>query len=247
MVATFCCVLSCDKDESPTEVINEQVYEYPEAMVISNTLVLQDAVEKFGSATEFGTCPADCRMDTTSAGNTLIDLLPGGQPLVNPYTGERDLPLDTAAVNPGEIGYQAEAGFRHGNYYIITGFGADSLIVELSNVEELEGKVVLNCYRVLSAANAFALDNDGYYPTDNTTVSDSGKTLVDYFPDGHLLANPFNKAFIEPAVWGGPAFNPGEIGYQTDRQGGYNVGCTITGADHEGGILITLYGGSERD
>ncbi|MGM0483488.1 MAG: hypothetical protein ACQERI_02930 [Candidatus Krumholzibacteriota bacterium] len=67
-------------------------------------------------------------------------------PLLNPYTGERDQPVDTTASSPGEIGYQTNSSKQ---YYIISGFGDSTLVVEFSNLQELEEQVVLNCYRLM--------------------------------------------------------------------------------------------------
>jgi len=238
VIAAICCLFSCEGEQSPAIITNQQAVDDPDAIVRSNAVILQDAVEDYLEEMGSGSYPVDAYMDTTILGNTLIDLLPGGERLLNPYTGERNLPVDGPAVNPGEIGYHAWT-----SYYSITGFGSDSLIVELSNAGELEAKTIINCYRLLDAADAFAMDNGGVYASDNSTVSDSGKTIVEYLPGGMLLENAYLGIRTEPAIWGGSAANSGEIGYQPINYSGANIGCMITGAGRGGNVFLTLLRG----
>lgn len=100
-----------------------------------------------------------------------------------------------------------------------------------------------NCHTVQLAAEDFAVQNDGVYAADNTTALTNGDTLVDLFPGGALLENPFTKAATEPAVWGGAAANAGEIGYNPILLNGVNVGYNITGGDKDGAVMITLSSG----
>lgn len=100
-----------------------------------------------------------------------------------------------------------------------------------------------NCHTVQLAAEDFAVQNDGVYAADNTTALTNGDTIVDLFPGGALLENPFTKAATEPAVWGGAAGNAGEIGYNPILLNGVNVGYNITGGDKDGAVMITLSSG----
>jgi len=101
-----------------------------------------------------------------------------------------------------------------------------------------------NCHTVQLAAEDFAVQNDGVYAADAaSTIPGSGDTIVDLFPGGALLENSFTKAATEPAVWGGAAANPGEIGYAPIAQNGVNVGYNITGAGKEADVIITLSSG----
>ncbi len=107
-----------------------------------------------------------------------------------------------------------------------------------------EASVKSNCHTVQLASEDFAVQNDGVYATDNTDALPSGDTMVDLLPGGALLENPFTKAATEPAVWGGAANNPGEIGYDPEVQGGVNVGYSITGVGKTAGTtVITLTSG----
>ena len=100
-----------------------------------------------------------------------------------------------------------------------------------------------NCHTVQLAAEDFAVQNDGVYAADNTTALTNGDTIVDLFPGGALLENPFTKAATEPAVWGGAAAAAGQIGYAPILLNGVNVGYNITGGDKDGAVMITLSSG----
>ncbi|MBD3180450.1 MAG: prepilin-type N-terminal cleavage/methylation domain-containing protein [Candidatus Latescibacteria bacterium] len=100
-----------------------------------------------------------------------------------------------------------------------------------------------NCHTLQLAAEDFAVQNDGVYAADNTTALGNGDTIVDLLPGGALMENPFTKASTEPAVWGGPAANPGEIGYNPINLNGVDVGYNITGGDKDGNVMLTLSSG----
>lgn len=245
LITAICLSLSCEGEETPTNIIEKNVINDPEAIVRSNALYLESAVNAFLEEGlpesiiryRYGVFPKNAYTDTTVNGNTLIDFLPGGEPLLNPYTGLRDQPVDTIAANPGEIGYQPSYSY---SYCTITGFGDSTQIININYAEELEEEVVVNCYIVMSAADAFAMDNEGYYPDDCTMVNDSSKTILDYLPDGMLVENPFTRQRTEPAIWGSIAANSGQIGYEPIFISGYIVGCKVTGGDRDGNVMIAL-------
>jgi prepilin-type N-terminal cleavage/methylation domain-containing protein len=93
-----------------------------EALVRENCHTVQLAAEDF-SVTNLGNYPTDLS-DTSPAGRTLIDLLPGAQRLQNPFTAARSEPVDGAAATPGQVGY---APILDGNGiprgYVVTGRG----------------------------------------------------------------------------------------------------------------------------
>ena len=62
-----------------------------EDRVIENCLTVQAAVEVF-AAENGGIYPSNVGAEETRLGNTVIDLLPGGQHLKNPYTSFRTEP-----------------------------------------------------------------------------------------------------------------------------------------------------------
>jgi hypothetical protein len=65
----------------------------PEHQVRHNTQAVQDAAQAFAAEND-GLYPENTNQDQSLAGHTLIDLLPERIPLVNPYTGCRDQPVD---------------------------------------------------------------------------------------------------------------------------------------------------------
>lgn len=109
----------------------------------------------------------------------------------------------------------------------------------LAREPTLEDIVVANCYLVQEAAEAFASENTGLYPTDiSLNQSAAGHTLVDLLPDSTYLVNPSTGLETEP--WDGAAANPGETGYtvRSDTTGA-PVGYTITGFGNNE-IILTL-------
>ena len=103
-----------------------------EIWISINCRTLQNAVEAFANAND-GAYPDDVDMDETTTGETVIDLLPGGRRLKNPFTGMASEPVNGHAANPGQIGYMALGDGRGNNTsYRITGWGQDSLLVEIT-------------------------------------------------------------------------------------------------------------------
>jgi type IV pilus assembly protein PilA len=103
-----------------------------EASVKSNCHTVQLASEDFAVQNN-GVYAADLA-DVTPGGDTIIDLLPNGANLENPFTKAATEPVDAAAANPGESGYvviQDGSGTNVG--YTITGFGKDALIITLTS------------------------------------------------------------------------------------------------------------------
>jgi hypothetical protein len=158
--------------------------------------------------------------------------------LENPYTGLRTEPVAGIASEPGQIGYNAY--WWAPGYYGITGFGGDSIIVELSNREELENKVIVNCIIVQQAIEEFALLNSGVYPCNvGVDTTPWGETLIDFLPDGMLLENPITRVATEPVD--GYAVTSGSTGYcPYQNQLGINVGYRIVGGGVTGEEIIVL-------
>ena len=62
----------------------------------------------------------------SAAGNTIIDLLPGGILLINPVTGWQSEPIPAPAMDPGQVGYFVGTnldGLPTG--YYVNAFGED--------------------------------------------------------------------------------------------------------------------------
>lgn len=105
-----------------------------EAVVKSNCHTVQLAAEDFAVRNE-GVYASDTDTDVAAGGDTIVDLLPGGIFLQNPFTKAADVPLSSsAAANPGEVGYVPFVGVGGQNDgYTITGFGRTTQVIAISN------------------------------------------------------------------------------------------------------------------
>jgi hypothetical protein len=201
-----------------------------EAIVRANAQLVQEAAETFFLQTAF--YPTNVDADTTDDGETLIDFLPGGVRLENPYTSELTEPVNGAvATEPGEIAYSPECqscGWNMG--FTVTGQGDSDIVITLTDdYPAKEAIVEANCSLVRDAVEAFAAANVGAYPDNvSTDETPAGDTVVDFLPGGTRLENPFTLAATEPTD--GSAAIPGEIGYMVNRDAlGANSGYLITG------------------
>jgi hypothetical protein len=219
--------------------------EQREDLVQAQCQVVLTAVEAFAGGND-GNYPEDVSTDTTEAGQRLVDLLPDGTLLPNAFTGQDTEPVDHRAESPGEIGYEPlyrGCGINPG--YTITGYGADSVIVEISNIPGLEDSVRANCLLVQAAADAFAAQNNDVYPLDvDVDMTPSGDTVIDLLPGGSLLVNPFTGMVTEPVNL--QAHLPGSTGYVSIigthpvHGPGSCVGYSITGVGRVPDELIVI-------
>ncbi|UCF04736.1 MAG: hypothetical protein JSV33_12545 [bacterium] len=216
-----------------------------EELVRAQCQIVAAAVEAFAGGND-DNYPEDVSIDTTEAGQTLVDLLPDGTLLPNAFTGQDTEPVDHRAESPGEIGYEPlyrGCGINPG--YTITGYGADSIIVEISNIPALEDSVRANCLRVQAAADAFAAQNNDIYPQDvDVDMTPAGDTVIDLLPGGSYLVNPFTGMVTEPVNH--QASYPGQTGYvpiigtHPVHGPGVCVGYTITGVGRVPDALIVI-------
>ena len=102
-----------------------------EASVKSDCHTVQLATEDF-CVMSGGIYPDDVDSDTTPAGQTLADMLPGANLLTNQFTNTDTEPVNGAAANPGEIGYAPNINNGITDGYTITGFGRDAHIITLT-------------------------------------------------------------------------------------------------------------------
>lgn len=107
-------------------------YNAQEASVKRNGHVVQLAAEDF-AVQNFGVYPFDTGTPLPT-GETLIDLLPEGIMLTNPFSLALDSPVNGIAAAPGVIGYQFMDTNADGapDGYNITGFGATALLFNYS-------------------------------------------------------------------------------------------------------------------
>jgi prepilin-type N-terminal cleavage/methylation domain-containing protein len=104
-----------------------------EASTKSNCHTVQLAAEDF-SVQNDGVYAANTG-DALPSGDTLIDLLPGGALLENPFTKAASEPIDGAAATAGQTGYVAvdDNGDGVNDGYQIDGFGRDATIITLTS------------------------------------------------------------------------------------------------------------------
>ena len=90
--------------------------------VRANAYLVRDAVEAYQAVA--GILPKST-YEPISANDsrTLIDFLPGGTYLINPYSGAADSPLSEHANYPGEVSYMAFG--QNITSYVIHGVGAE--------------------------------------------------------------------------------------------------------------------------
>jgi prepilin-type N-terminal cleavage/methylation domain-containing protein len=104
-----------------------------EAGVKSNSHAVQVASEDFAVQSE-GTYAQDLSDTALLSGDTIIDMLPHDTFLTNPFTKTANVPVDGAAGNPGETGYEPVVdGLGMNVGYVITGYGREAVITRLSN------------------------------------------------------------------------------------------------------------------
>jgi hypothetical protein len=242
MISLICSASSCGGDDAEIcSVPDEPTIEELEAKVVENCCIVRDALEAYRSHND-GACPVDIYTETNDLGLTLIDLLPEGQLLENPFTGERTEPTDTIATEPGQTGYWLNSpAWRYPFFYHINGVGESTVVVELSNQKELETKAIQNCLIVREAVERWADLSGGVYP-DNVGVDTTpeGHTVTSLLPGGCLLENPFTGCATEPMDC--TAAHCGEVGYMPLVRDLQNVGYTISGV---GGIIcVTIFIGT---
>ncbi len=99
-----------------------------EASVKSNCHTVQLACEEWAIMSG-GIYPLDVDTDATPAGDRIVDLLPQGVRLANPFTKVNTEPVNGAAADPGEIGYVPLIANGVGNGYTITGCGKGGTVI----------------------------------------------------------------------------------------------------------------------
>jgi type II secretory pathway pseudopilin PulG len=103
-----------------------------ECAVKANCHTVQLAAEDF-AVQNGGVYAANVDIDATAAGSTMIDMLPKGVRLENPFTKVNTEPVNAPATNQGETGYQPIVQGVTNVGYTITGFGESVLILTLTN------------------------------------------------------------------------------------------------------------------
>lgn len=228
-------ICACGRDESPVAIPNP-VPEKPDvSIVIANCRTLQAAVEQFAEENS-GIFPTGVDADTSLAGNTVLDLLPESGLLDNPFTKTQTVPLNGAADSSGEVGYEPVRENDWNVGYLITGFGEDSLVSELTNIGSVEeAKVRASCLMVQKAAEDYVARYGDEYPSEMAD-DDLSNPICRLIP-GRYIENPFTGIQGVPAPH--TASSPGEIGYLVITQNGERTGFVVTGFGADS-IIVAL-------
>ena len=91
--------------------------------VLAHAYLVRDAAEEYKAAAGF-LAKNTYTPISDSDSRTLVDFLPSGELLINPYSGGGDTPLPHEAWLPGEVSYIAFGGSPPRGY-LITGIGAE--------------------------------------------------------------------------------------------------------------------------
>ena len=116
-------------DESAPVVVEPSL----EDLVIANCYIVQQAAEDF-AAQNNDVYPSDVDVSQNLDGNTLINLLPGGVQLTNPFTGLQSVPNNGAALAAGETAYwpTLDATGQFNDDYVISGSNRTGFIIQLT-------------------------------------------------------------------------------------------------------------------
>lgn len=238
-------ILSCFGENEAIAVLTN-IEDHRDAQVRLNCLYLHEAVEEFTSLND-GIHPENVDSHRAQDGRTVIDMLPRGRLLQNPFTGEQVEPANYTATFPGEVGY-TRIEYDENNWpyphitntgYVISGQSESSMevIINNFNLDPREANVLSNCRTVQIAIEEFARLNNGIYPSNvDVDSTPSGETVIDLLPGGRRLTNPITTVATEPVD--AAAAQPGEVGVVPVVAGGVNIGYTITGNGHMAGNLI---------
>ncbi len=97
------------------------------ARVMANCHIVQLVAEDFGVQND-GVYPSSTAAVNIN-GQTMIDLLPGGLRLENPWSGLRTEPIDGQATAVGQTGYRpiVQGGAPAG--YVVDGYGSNAVVI----------------------------------------------------------------------------------------------------------------------
>ena len=198
-------VPACKQETAPVVVVEPTLND----LVIENCGIVAQAAD--GYAAQHGSYPG-------SVGE-FQSFLPGGELLVNPYTGLASEPVDGVAGGEGQTGYRPVSNWEKIIAYEVTAFGELDQVYEMLE-PDLDSMVVANCHIVVNAVQAYKAQHN-VYPE---RVYD----FVSFLPNGEYLTNPYSSYATEPVD--GTAASQGEAAYQPVFDVNDNVvGCNITG------------------
>jgi hypothetical protein len=177
----------------------------------------------------------------TPQGDNIVDLLPRGALLKNPFTIVNTEPMSGQAYGAGVTGYVPDvdaAGVNTG--YTIDGIGRDgiTIIIELTHEDyHPDMGVLANCLALREHIEWISEQYyDNEYPYDLATDTGNGGTTVMFWIERSPLINPYNNDQANPVD--GRASNPGETGYEAVWQGDAVVDFIITGVGQTADSII---------
>lgn len=208
-----------------------------DSILFAQCRLLEEAVVAFAVAND-GIYPLDLDTDTLETGESVLDLMPGGGVYLNPYTDEETQPTNGQATESGMTAYEPVTVEDTIFGYTITGFGEESIEVELSNLAAPEeAQVLANCMKVVETAEEYHEEllnrqyNEEYmnlYPIDEGSWDKT--SLVTCW-----RRIPYRDAFLNPITSEGylpvhrTAEAPGETGYTSIISNNHTVGYVVTG------------------
>lgn len=213
--------------ESLTRVPQE--VRYATDVTTANALLVFDAAKRYAAANN-GKFPEDVNGTPNLEGQTLVDLLPNGEYLVNPISSMQDTPADGSAMEGGAIGYTPIDMVGDGtvNAFMVDAMACNgSQILVLLPYSAKEEFILQDGLYLRVAVEAFKAAS-GHYPRDlDTETTPGGKTVLDlYFVGGRDFKNPFTNEEYVPAI--GIATNRGEVAYQPIESAGVVTDFLIT-------------------
>ena len=128
------CIVGCKESTGDPITRTNPVDETPMTKadsVIANCYLVRDAAEAF-AAENNGIYPYDTTAHKLPDGRTLIDFLPNGEYLVNPYTGARTEPWPMLGMIAGSTGISGVRSVSPYGYLIV---GVDDELTELVRIE----------------------------------------------------------------------------------------------------------------
>jgi hypothetical protein len=198
--------------------------------LFANVRLVVDAAKAYAAANN-GAYPSDVGGTPNLEGDTLVDLLPNGELLINPFTSMPDQPIDGSSASAGDIGYVPSDPVGDGTLgsFVIDAMGCNGWIVAtVLPYSQKEEYVWHDALELRVAVNQFK-QASGQYPHNlDTETTPGGKTVLELHTDnGYDFENPYTGLAYVPSL--GSAANKGEVSYQPIETEGVVTSFAITG------------------
>jgi hypothetical protein len=236
ILLTIILLPACGRDTAPVLAPSFPPQEISaDSILVAQCGLLEQAVEVFAAVGD-GEYPENIDIDTLDTGESVLDLMPDGGVYVNPYTDKETVPVNGQATGPGAIAYAPIVVEETIYGYMITGFGEESIEVQLSNLASPEEALVLaNCRTAVEMlreqleeilANPYSGDYSNLYPLDEKSWDRMTilSSWTKYY--GNTSDNPFTG---DEELILRTADSPGETGYVCIMSEGRIYGYVVTG------------------